>query len=63
MAEISDEDVHELGRLMGETMMCMFKVMAKIDGVPLQDAIDDWMSTYIAERIIQEATGETDAEG
>lgn len=63
MPEITQEDAHELGRLMGKTIVCMFEIMAKVDGTSLQDAIDEWVASYIANRIIEEGTGETDAAG
>lgn len=61
MTELTPEEKYELGKRMGETICYMFEIIAKIDGIPLQDAVDMWVESYVAERIIQEATGETDA--
>lgn len=62
MDELTPDEKFELGRQMGETMVGMFKIMAKIDGITLQQAIDEWVESYVANRIIQEATGENDAD-
>ena len=61
MPDLSQEDKYELGRQMGETMVGMFRILAKLDGITLQDAIDEWVESYVAGRIIEEAIGEADA--
>jgi hypothetical protein len=49
----TDEDLYELGRLVGKAIFALFQVLARIDGESVQDAIDEWVSTYIADRIIE----------
>lgn len=61
MAELTPDDKHKLGQNIGETIIGLFDIMAKLDDVTLQEAIDEWIAYYVAERIIEEATGEADA--
>lgn len=57
---LSEEDKYNLGLLIGQSIADLFDMVAKIDGIPVQDAVDRWVESYIADKII-EATGETDA--
>lgn len=61
MAELTPEDKYNLGLKMGEAIAGMFVVMAKVDGVSFNDAVDEWVAHWVASRIIEEATGDADA--
>lgn len=45
-------DEYELGKRIGQMILDLFQLIADIDEIPLQDAIDDWVSGWVAERII-----------
>lgn len=55
MPELTPDEKHEFGLQIGETIVGLFKILAKLDDIPVQDAIDSWVEDYVAERIIKEA--------
>ena len=50
---MTDGDLYEVGRLLGEAILALFRVLAKLDGLAEREAIDSWVSTYVANRIIE----------
>lgn len=55
MSELTPDEKHEFGLQVGETIVAMFNLLAKLDNIPVQDVIDTWIEAYVAERIIKEA--------
>lgn len=58
--DLSKEHKHELGLLIGNIIAELFQMIAKIDGTPIDEVVDQWVASYVAERIIG-ATGENNA--
>lgn len=56
---LSYEDKYNLGLMIGSSILGLFEIVAKIDGITLQEGVDRWVESYIAEKII-EATDEKD---
>ena len=51
-----DEELRrKLGDAIGTMLVGLFKMMAALDGMTLKDAIETWVSMYVAEIIIEEA--------
>ena len=57
---LSDEDRYQLGLMIGTSIASLFEMMAKIDRIPVQEGVDRWVESYIADKII-EATGDEHA--
>lgn len=50
---MSQEDKYELGLLIGNSIGSLFDIIAKLDGITLQEAVDRWIESYIADKIIE----------
>lgn len=44
----------ELGKKLGEIIRLCFEVVAALDDITYEEAVDEWVSTYVADRIINE---------
>lgn len=49
-----EEPRYRAGQALGEAIIACFDAIAEIDGITRQEAIDDWVSTYVTERILEE---------
>jgi hypothetical protein len=58
---LTQEEKYQLGLSIGEAIGNLFKLMAEIDGIPVETAVDHWVESYIADKII-EATEENNGE-
>jgi hypothetical protein len=48
-----DADVrYHFGTVCGDAILALFEAIAAADGTTLQETIDDWVSGYVAERIV-----------
>lgn len=50
---MSDEDKYNLGLLIGNSIAGLFEVIAKLDGITINEAVDRWVESYIADKIIE----------
>lgn len=48
-----ENEAYELGLLIGDSIANMFKMVAKIDNITIQEAVDRWVESYIADKIIE----------
>lgn len=56
--DMSPDDKYSMGLLLGESIAGLFDIIAKIDDISVQEAVDQWVESYIADKIIK-ATEET----
>jgi hypothetical protein len=54
---MDSEDKYQLGLLLGNQIAQLFEIIAKLDGMSSEEAVDRWVESYIADKII-DATGE-----
>jgi hypothetical protein len=50
---LTPEENYELGYKLGLLIRALFEVIAALDGKEYREAVDDWVSAYVAERIIE----------
>lgn len=43
---------YRAGQALGDAIVACFDAIAQIDGVTRQEAIDEWVSSYVTERIL-----------
>lgn len=49
---LSEDDRYELGVRLGKVIWQIFEAIAAADGMAVHEAVEEWISAYIAERII-----------
>lgn len=42
---------YEVGKALGEAIWACFEAAARIDGVTVDEVIEEWIGAYIAERL------------
>lgn len=52
MAELTPEERFEIGRKLGTAVVNIFEAIARLEGVPYEEAVDQWVAAYVASRII-----------
>jgi len=48
----NDEDAYRFGQICGDAILALFKAIAAADGMTVVEAMDKFVSGYVAERII-----------
>jgi hypothetical protein len=51
---MTEDPSYRAGQALGDAIIACFEAIAKIDGITREEAIDEWVSTYVTERIIEE---------
>jgi hypothetical protein len=49
-----EEPRYRAGQALGDAIIACFEAIAEIDGITREEAIDEWVSTYVTERIIED---------
>ena len=50
---LDDDAAFNLGQALGDAILACFEAVAKVDGTTVQETIDDWVSAYVARRILE----------
>jgi hypothetical protein len=49
-----EEPRYRAGQALGDAIIGCFEAISEIDGITREEAIDEWVSTYVTERIIED---------